>query len=48
MYSAYYECDGEENEKKMRRFADIIIHLVENKEEIFKILRKNGDEIEWD
>ena len=48
MYSAYYECDGEENEKKMRRFADIIMHLVENKEEIFKILRENGDEIEWD
>ena len=48
MYSAYYDYGGEENEKKMRRFADIIMHLVENKEEIFKILRENDDEIEWD
>ena len=46
-YVAYYE-DGAANEGKVKRLADIIVSLVENKEEIFKILREKGDEIEWD
>ncbi len=46
-YVAYY-ADGEENEAKAKRFAEIIVSLVENKEEIFKILREHGDDIAWD
>ncbi len=46
-YVAYYE-NGVENEAKAKRLADIIVSLIENKEEIFRILRENGDEIEWD
>ena len=46
-YVAYY-VDGASNEGKVKRLADIIVSLVENKEEIFRILRENGDEIEWD
>lgn len=46
-YVAYFD-DTEENEQKAKRFADIIISLIENEEEIYKILREKGDEIEWD
>ena len=46
-YVAYYE-DGTANQEKVKRLAEIIVSLVENKEEIFKILREKGDEIEWD
>lgn len=46
-YIAYYD-DGAKNKEKVNRFADIIHHLVENKEEIFRILREHGDDIEWD
>lgn len=47
MYIAEY-VDGAANEGKARRFAEIIVSLVENKEKIFKILRDNGDKIAWD
>lgn len=46
-YVAYFD-DTAENEQKAKRFADIIIFLIENEEEIYKILREKGDEIEWD
>ena len=46
-YVAYYE-DGAANENKAKRLADIIVSIVENKEEIFKVLREKGNEIEWD
>ena len=46
-YAAYFE-ESEENEEKAKRFANIIISLIENEEEIYKILREKGDEIEWD
>ncbi len=46
-YAAYFE-ESEENEEKARRFADIIISLIENEEETYAILRESGDEIEWD
>lgn len=45
-YVAYFEDTGE-NEQKAKRFADIIISLIEN-EEIYKILQDKGAEIEWD
>ena len=47
MYIAEY-VDGAVGENKARRFAEIIVSLVENKEKIFKILRENGDNIVWD
>lgn len=46
-YVAYFD-DTEENVHKAKRFADIIISLIENEESIYEILRANGDEIEWD
>lgn len=46
-YAALYEC-SEENEKKAQRFADIIVSLIENEEELYRIVRECGDEIEWD
>jgi len=38
----------EENEKKAERFAEIIVSLIENEDELYRIVRENGDEIEWD
>lgn len=46
-YAACFE-ESEENEEKAKRFTNIIIFLIENEEEIYKILREKGDEIEWD
>lgn len=46
-YVACYELT-EENEKKAERFAEIIISLIENEEELYRIVREKGDEIEWD
>ncbi len=47
-YVAYYEEGTVENEDKAKRFADIIISLIDNKEALFKFLRENADSIEWD
>jgi len=38
----------EENEKKAERSAEIIVSLIENEDELYRIVRENGDEIEWD
>lgn len=46
-YVAYFY-ETEENEDKARRFAGIIISLIENEDKIYEILRESGDEIEWD
>lgn len=46
-YAAYYP-SSRENEKKAERFAEIIISLIENEEELYRIVREKGDEIEWD
>ena len=46
-YVAFYN-DNIKNEEKVKRFADIIISLVENKEKIFKILREHGNDIAWE
>lgn len=46
-YAAFYE-RTEENEKKAERFAEMIISLIENEEELYRIVREKGDEIEWD
>lgn len=47
-YVAYYEKGNAENEEKAIRFAEIIISLIENKQELFRFLHERGDCIEWD
>lgn len=46
-YVAYFE-DTAKNERKGRRFAEIIISLIENEEELYQIIREKGDEIAWE
>lgn len=46
-YVAYFE-DAEENERKALRFARTILSLIEGEEELCRIVRERGDEIEWD
>lgn len=47
MYVAYYNLTPE-NEKKVKKFAEIIEHLIENEEELYSLVRDEGDMIEWD
>lgn len=47
MYSAYYDLTPE-NEIKAQKFAEIIKSLIENEQELFRIVRDEGDLIEWD
>ncbi len=47
MYSAYYE-DTQDSLKKAEKFADIIKYLIENEKKLYKFLKKEADNIEWD
>lgn len=47
MYCAYYDLTPE-NESKAQRFAEIITSLIENEDELYRIVRDEGDSIEWD
>jgi hypothetical protein len=47
MYVADYTLTPE-NEAKAEKFRNIIIGLVENEEKLYRIVREEGDEIEWD
>lgn len=46
-YVAFLELTPE-NEARAKRFADIIIALIENEEELYRLVREEGDQIEWD
>lgn len=46
-YAAYYEVSPE-NEAKAQKFAELISALVEDEEELCRIVREEGDNIEWD
>ena len=46
-YVAYYDMT-DENEEKAERFAETIVSLIENEEELCRLVREEGDEIEWD
>ena len=46
-YVAYYDLTPE-NEARAEKFIQIITNLVENEEELYRIVREEGDEIEWD
>lgn len=47
LYSAYYETT-EENEAKALKFGELIYNLIENEEEIYRIVKENSDKINWD
>ena len=47
MYAAYYD-NSSENEIRAEQLANTINYLLENEEEIYRIVRDNGEEIEWD
>ena len=47
MYAAYYSLTPE-NEQKAERFAELITSLIENEEELYRIVQEEGEEIEWD
>ena len=47
MYAAYYDLTPE-NEAKAEQFVKIIESLIENEEELYRIVREEGDEIAWD
>ena len=46
-YAAYYELT-DENEKKAEKFAKLIESLIEGEDELLRIVRERGEEIEWD
>jgi hypothetical protein len=46
-YVGIYEASPE-NEAKAQKFAEIICSLIENEEELYRLVREEGDEVEWD
>ena len=46
-YAAYYPLTPE-NEARAEKFVEIISSLIENEEELYRIVREEGDDIEWD
>ena len=47
MYSAYYK-KTPENKLKAEKFMKIICSLVDGEEELYRVVKEEGDEIEWD
>ena len=47
MYVAYYDLTPE-NEARAEKFVQIINHLIKNEEELYRIVREEGDKIAWD
>ena len=47
MYVAYYSLTSE-NEARAEKFEELIHSLIENEDELFRILREEGQNIEWD
>lgn len=47
MYVVYYD-NTADNTGKAGKLAEIIGYLVENPEDIYEIVRKHSDEIEWE
>lgn len=46
-YVVYYDYT-EENKRKAKSLENIIIHLIENEEEVYRIIREDGDKIKWE
>ena len=47
MYAAHYPLTPE-NESRAKKFVEIIRSLIENEEELYRIIREESSEIEWD
>lgn len=47
MYCAYYDLTPE-NESEAQKFAEIIKSLIDNEQELYRIVREEGGSIEWD
>ncbi len=47
MYVAYYELNPE-NEKKAKKFVEVIENLIENENKLYDIIKNEGDKIDWD
>lgn len=47
MYAAHYPLTPE-NELRAKKFVEIIRSLIENEEELYRIVREESGEIEWD
>ena len=47
MYCAYYALTPE-NEVRAKKFEEIICSLIENEEELYRVVREEGGEIGWD
>ena len=47
MYAAYYNLTPK-NEIRAKKFVDIITNLIENEEELYRIVREEGNEINWE
>ena len=47
MYVAYYDMTPE-NKLRAEKLVEIICSLVENEEELYRIVREEGNKIEWD
>ena len=47
MYAAYYPYT-KENEEKAKKFGEIICNLVENPKELYRIVKEESNEIEWE
>lgn len=47
MYAACYDLNNE-NEKRAEKFLALIQFLMENENELYRVLKEDGDKIEWD
>ena len=47
MYAAYFDLTPE-NETRINKFAEIICSLIENEDELYRIIREEGKNMEWD
>lgn len=47
MYVACYDL-SDENEKRAKKFLALIKSLMENEKELYRIIKEDGDKIEWD
>lgn len=47
MYAAHY-AQSAENEARAAKFVELVNALLENEDEIYKLIREEGGQIEWD
>ena len=47
-YVAHYQGVTPENEARADKFVEIIEYLIENENELYRIVKEEGNDIEWD